>query len=129
MSSTSQSLTSKRDLTLSEEECVDSAKRPRISDKIVDSDTVPVSAKKRSKKKRKRIANFEAGSREDVFWHETLKILGKQVVDSTIAEGLDWDAPFNHREELEVTVSCLSSNGRSLSALMYMTILKLNLSS
>ena len=69
-------------------------------------------AGKKSKKRRKKQVTFEPGSRDDIFWHETIKILGRDTVQSLIEAGADWDAPFHHKEEVELSVSCLSSNGR-----------------
>lgn len=48
---------------------------------------------------------------EDVVHRDVIALLGQDVVDRLIEEGKDWTTPFQMREEVELTVSALSSNG------------------
>lgn len=48
---------------------------------------------------------------EFVVARDVTTLLGQTAVDQAIADGSEWDTPFEHREELELTVSCLSSTG------------------
>ncbi|KIO01234.1 hypothetical protein M404DRAFT_150637 [Pisolithus tinctorius Marx 270] len=68
----------------------------------------------RKEKKRKKHAMPEPCSTEDVLWHDVVSLLGSETVDQKIAQGVEWESPFDFREELEVTVSALSSNGDAL---------------
>ncbi|KAI0344007.1 S-adenosyl-L-methionine-dependent methyltransferase [Trametopsis cervina] len=57
----------------------------------------------------------EPYSNEDVVHRDVVALLGEDVVNSIMAEGKDWTSPFQMREEVQLTVSALSSNGESLS--------------
>ncbi|KAI0704326.1 S-adenosyl-L-methionine-dependent methyltransferase [Cytidiella melzeri] len=57
----------------------------------------------------------EPYSSEDVVHRDVIALLGKDLVDNLIEEGKDWTSPFGMKEEVELTVSSLSSNGESLS--------------
>ena len=64
---------------------------------------------KRDKKKKHKLP--EPYSSEDVVHRDVVALLGQEVVDTILEEGKDWDAPFKMREEVELTVSAISSNG------------------
>ena len=66
---------------------------------------------KKQTRKQKRKFLPEPCSPEDVLWNDVAGLLGSDIVDHKIAQGIEWDAPFSFREELEVEVSKLSSNG------------------
>ncbi|KAF9235845.1 S-adenosyl-L-methionine-dependent methyltransferase [Melanogaster broomeanus] len=68
---------------------------------------------KKAKKKQKHSLP-DPYSSDDVLWHDVVSLLGEGNVDRVIAEGTEWDAPFGIRDELEVVVSQLSSNGDAL---------------
>ncbi|KIK95989.1 hypothetical protein PAXRUDRAFT_139490 [Paxillus rubicundulus Ve08.2h10] len=53
-------------------------------------------------------------SSDDVLWRDVVSLLGEQDVARMTAEGTQWDAPLGFRDELEVVVSRLSSNGDAL---------------
>lgn len=53
----------------------------------------------------------EPFSNEDVLWHDVASVLGKAVVDEAVEAGTEWDSPFEFREEVELEVHSLSSNG------------------
>lgn len=65
---------------------------------------------RKAKKKGQHITP-EAYSNEDVLWHDVESVLGKDVVDAAVEEGTEWDPPFEFREEVDVEVHSLSSNG------------------
>ncbi|KAF8439365.1 S-adenosyl-L-methionine-dependent methyltransferase [Boletus edulis BED1] len=68
-------------------------------------------------KKRPRIQKrraIEPYSHDDVLWHDVRALLGNDTVHSAEQHATDWDAPFQFREELEVVVDRLSSNGDAL---------------
>jgi tRNA (uracil-5-)-methyltransferase len=65
--------------------------------------------RKRSKKKKRPTPEFE--SPEDVISREVVGLLGNQVVSREEADGVDWESPFGFREEVELTVSSISSTG------------------
>ncbi|KAH9075529.1 S-adenosyl-L-methionine-dependent methyltransferase [Lactarius deliciosus] len=67
---------------------------------------------KRSKKKKK--TPVESGSSEDVISREVVALLGKEVVAKVEADGVEWESPFGFREEVELTVSSISSSGEGL---------------
>ena len=56
----------------------------------------------------------EPYSTEDVLWRDVVTVLGQDVVDTAINEGTEWDSPFEFREEVELMVHSLSSNGTRL---------------
>jgi tRNA (uracil-5-)-methyltransferase len=67
-------------------------------------------ASKKSKKKQKHILP-EPYSTGDVLWRDVVALLGSDVVENALQHGTEWTSPFDHREEVEVVVSTLSSNG------------------
>ncbi|KAG6333304.1 hypothetical protein ID866_5781 [Astraeus odoratus] len=82
----------------------------RATSSIGYSQKMPV---RKAKKSAKRTLP-EPCSSEDVLWHDVVSLLGSETVDQKIAQGTEWDSPFGFREELEVVVSKLSSNGDAL---------------
>jgi len=74
---------------------------------------------KKQARKQKRKPLPEPCSPEDVLWHDVVALLGSQTVDHKIAQGTEWDSPFSFREEVEVEVSKLSSNGTLPSSSLY----------
>ena len=70
--------------------------------------------KKRGGKRDKRKIKHklpEPYSPEDVVHRDVISLLGQDVVDRLIEEGKDWTSPFQMREEVELTVSSISSHG------------------
>src|SRR6266850_1269551 len=72
---------------------------------------VKLTAPKRSK--RRKHTPPELGSPEDVISREVVGLLGNQVVARAEADGVEWESPFGFREEVELTVSTISSSGMS----------------
>lgn len=72
------------------------------------------------REKRPRIARtrrcrvIEPYSHDDVLWHDVRALLGADTVHRAEQDTVDWDAPFHFREEIEVVVDRLSSNGDAL---------------
>ncbi|KAI6110154.1 hypothetical protein EDD16DRAFT_1435305, partial [Pisolithus croceorrhizus] len=62
-------------------------------------------------KKRRKHALPEPCSAEDVLWRDIISLLGSEIIGQRTAQGMEWESPFGFREELEVVVSALSSNG------------------
>ncbi|KAI0045363.1 S-adenosyl-L-methionine-dependent methyltransferase [Auriscalpium vulgare] len=73
----------------------------------------PKTQSKRSKRRQKHTLP-EAGTLEDVIFHEVTELLGKAAVDEAIAAGTEWNAPFEAREEVDLTVTSMSANGEGL---------------
>lgn len=65
---------------------------------------------KSAKRKQKRVLP-EPYSSEDVLWRDIVALLGDDAVEHALQHGTEWDSPFEFREEVEVEVSTLSSNG------------------
>jgi tRNA (uracil-5-)-methyltransferase len=73
------------------------------------------SSKKSSARKGKKRQNLpEAYSPDDVLWRDVIDLLGKDVVEAALEEGLEWESPFGFREQVEVDVKSLSSAGESI---------------
>ena len=88
-----------------------SDKRPRsTSPEVAAQAATRSTAPKRTKKKTKRTPP-EPGSPQDVISREVLSLLGSEIVAQAQADGLDWESPFGFREEVELTVSSMSSSG------------------
>jgi len=64
---------------------------------------------KRRKKPKRTPPEF--GSPQDVISREVVGLLGSELVARAEADGLDWESPFGFREEVELTVSSISSSG------------------
>jgi tRNA (uracil-5-)-methyltransferase len=84
-----------------------SDKRPR-STSPTQATTRSTAPKRRKKPKR---TPPEPGTPEDVVSREVVGLLGSEVLAQAEADGLDWESPFGFREEVELTVSSLSSSG------------------
>ncbi|TDL22341.1 S-adenosyl-L-methionine-dependent methyltransferase [Rickenella mellea] len=67
-----------------------------------------------AQKNRKKLIELEPCSRDDIYWHEINDLLGKDAVDEAIEAGSDLDAPFGFREEVDLVISELSSNGEGI---------------
>lgn len=114
----------KRELSTEPEGSVDAGKRARSKSPC---DVVPVDtnlktditphkypskqAAKAAKKFRKKIENVDPGTHDDVFWREVRSLLGDEVVKAAIEDGTDLDSPFKFHDEVELTISRMSSNG------------------
>ena len=72
---------------------------------------VKLTTPKRSKRRKHTPPEF--GSSEDVISREVVGLLGNQVVARAEADGVEWESPFGFREEVELTVSSISSSGMS----------------
>jgi hypothetical protein len=83
---------------------------PEVALQPVTGSTAP-----KGKKKRRKHTLPESGSSEDVISREVAGLLGSELVVRAEAGGLDWESPFGFREEVELTVSSISSSGKSLS--------------
>ena len=80
-------------------------KKPRVTP----TDAIKLTPQKRGKKKKR--PTPEIGSPEDVISREVVGLLGNQVVARAETDGVDWESPFGFREEVELTVSSISSTG------------------
>lgn len=71
------------------------------------------SAKKEARKAKKKGLHLapEPYSTEDVLWHDVASVLGKEAVEKAIEEETEWNSPFEFREEVELEVHSMSSNG------------------
>ncbi|KAF8467507.1 S-adenosyl-L-methionine-dependent methyltransferase [Russula ochroleuca] len=88
-------------------------KRPRSISPEVALQAVTRSTAPKRRKKRKHTPP-ESGSSEDVISREVVGLLGSELVSRAEADGLDWESPFGFREEVELTVSSISSSGEGL---------------
>lgn len=70
---------------------------------------VKLTAPKRSKRRKYTPPDF--GSPEDVISREVVGLLGNEIVARAEADGVEWESPFGFREEVELTVSSISSSG------------------
>ena len=75
---------------------------------------------KRSKKKKRTLA--ESGSSEDVISRDVGALLGKELMEKAEADGIEWESPFGFREEVDLTVSSISSSGMSYSKVCAVTL-------
>lgn len=67
--------------------------------------------KQGGKRRLKKLTNIEPCSHDDVHWHEVCELLGQDAVDDATEEGTLFESPFAFREEVELHISRLSSNG------------------
>lgn len=91
-----------------------SAKKPRSQSPVLTIGQAGYASKglpKGVKKYRRKMANVEPCSHDDIHWREVVKLLSKSYTDSAIGDGTDFDAPFSIHEELELMVTRVSSNG------------------
>jgi tRNA (uracil-5-)-methyltransferase len=65
------------------------------------------------RRKKRKHTPPEPGSSEDVISREVVGLLGSELVTQAEADGSDWESPFGFREEVELTVSSMSSSGTS----------------
>lgn len=68
---------------------------------------------KGARKRRRKLENIEPYSHDDVYWHEICDLLGKDAVQSAVEQETDLDSPFELKEEVELEVQKISSNGES----------------
>jgi tRNA (uracil-5-)-methyltransferase len=87
-----------------------SDKRPRSTSPEVTAQAATRSTAPKRRKKPKRTPP-ESGSPQDVISREVVGLLGSELVARAEADGLDWESPFGFREEVELTVSSISSSG------------------
>lgn len=90
-------------------------KRPRLTSPTVTPSLqagITTSTSPKRSKKRKH-APPEFASPEDVISREVAGLLGEERVAQAEADGTEWKAPFGFREEVELTVSSISSSGMS----------------
>lgn len=66
---------------------------------------------KGARKRRRKLEYIEPCSHDHVYWHEVADLLGKDAVKHAIDEETDLDSPFTLREEVELEILRLSSNG------------------
>ena len=59
----------------------------------------------------KKLTNIEPCSHDDVHWHEICELLGQNVVDEATESDTLFDSPFTFKEEIELKISRISSNG------------------
>lgn len=69
----------------------------------------PKKSKRKSKNKKPDLP--EPCSPEDVLWHEIKSVLGANVVQKAIEDGVEFDSPFAFHQEVEVLVKSLSPGG------------------
>ncbi|KAJ3988749.1 S-adenosyl-L-methionine-dependent methyltransferase [Lentinula detonsa] len=69
-------------------------------------------AAKRLKKQRGHVP--EACSPEDVRWKDIVSLLGQDVVNKAVEDGIEFDSPFPFKSEVELEVKTISSNGEGL---------------
>ena len=67
--------------------------------------------KKQAKKKKKIQALPEPCSPEDVLAKDVTLLLGQEAVDKAVEEGTEWESPFGMREEVELEITMMASNG------------------
>ncbi|KAG6854170.1 hypothetical protein C0991_009822 [Blastosporella zonata] len=73
---------------------------------------------KRSKKRQQKKTDLpELCSSEDVLWRDVIAVLGKDVVDTALEDGKEFDSPFEFHQEIEVQVSTIGSNGEAIGRL------------
>ena len=68
--------------------------------------------KNKSKKTRAKRQNIEPYSSDDVLWHDVKAALSSEAVEAAIKEDKDWESPLQFGDELELTVSELTSTGQ-----------------
>ncbi|KAG5640537.1 hypothetical protein DXG03_008174 [Asterophora parasitica] len=82
-------------------------KKPRLVAKKSES--------KRAKKRRTKKTDLpEECSNEDVLWRDVVAALGQDVVDNALEDGTEFDSPFEFKQEVELEVSSICSNGEAI---------------
>jgi hypothetical protein len=99
-----------RSASPSQASCQPLDKKPRLA---FSQPAVQIGMKHRSKKKKH--TTPQPGSSEDVVSREVVALLGEELVARAEADGVEWASPFGFREEVELTVSSISSSGMSYS--------------
>lgn len=70
---------------------------------------------KRARKRREKQKDLpELCSAEDVLWRDVIAVLGQDVVDKAMEEGVEFESPFEYHQEVELEVSSLCSSGMSI---------------
>jgi len=87
-----------------------SDKRPRSTSLEVATQAATRSTAPKRRKKPKRTPP-DTGSPQDVISREVARLLGSELLAQAEADGLDWESPFGFREEVELTISSISSSG------------------
>lgn len=67
--------------------------------------------KKGEKKRMRKLLNIEPCSHDDVHWHEVCEMLGQDTIDMATEDEALFESPFEFKEEVELHISRLSSNG------------------
>jgi len=88
-------------------------KKPRLDgDQAVgNANTLDKKSRTRKTKRKQKFLQPEAGSMEDVLFHEVTSLLGRDVVDEAMRSGTERQSPFEYMEIVELTISSLSSSG------------------
>lgn len=73
--------------------------------------TAPTKPTKKLARKKKKHALPELCSPEDVVSRDVAALLGQEAVDLAVVEGTEWDSPFGPKEEVELEISMIASNG------------------
>ncbi|KAH9990497.1 S-adenosyl-L-methionine-dependent methyltransferase [Russula vinacea] len=89
-------------------------KRPRSITPEVALRAVTTRSTAPKRRKKRKHTPPEPGSSEDVISREVVRLLGSELVSRAEADGVDWESPFGFREEVELTVSSISSSGEGL---------------
>lgn len=82
------------------------------------SQKAPEKLSRKARQKQKRI-KIEQYSSEDVVFQDVMNLLGNDVFEKAISDGSDWNSPFQHREEVQLVVSSLTSTGKLPSAALH----------
>ena len=92
---------------------VEAAITDRVKGQAIESPSTKKSARKEARKAKKKGLHIppEPYSTEDVLWRDVESVLGHDIVNEAIGDGIEWDSPFSFREEVELTVHSLSSTG------------------
>jgi tRNA (uracil-5-)-methyltransferase len=69
------------------------------------------SKKSKRKLKHTKLNLPEPCSPEDVLWQEIKFVLGGDIVEAAVEEGVEFDSPFSFQQEVEVVVKSLSPSG------------------
>lgn len=75
--------------------------------KTITSNKKPVLSKRQKRKQ----LYIEPCSHDDVYWQEIIGLIGQENVDAAVDASLERESPFGFKEEVEVTIARLSSNG------------------
>ncbi|KZT35431.1 tRNA methyltransferase [Sistotremastrum suecicum HHB10207 ss-3] len=73
---------------------------------------------KANKKRKKKHAEIEPYSSDDVLWRDVTALLGAEATSEAASKGTEWDAPIEWGAEVEVEMSELASNGKFFSMLL-----------